>query len=138
MRTLSKEILLNLDTKCWHSAFNKQGSSVIIVAGQVGAVKIYVAAVEALRKKRKDGMKLNYHQNWWYFEFEHPAPRPPFPWMLTYIFASGFFNITLFMTKLRVLVLCFPYFTDISIILTKLSTDYAPLSELKYKIVENS
>jgi hypothetical protein len=32
-----------------------KGSSVIIVAGQVGAVKIYVAAVEALRKKGEMG-----------------------------------------------------------------------------------
>jgi hypothetical protein len=37
------------------SAFNAQGSRVIIVLVQVGAVKIYVAAVEALRKnKRQD------------------------------------------------------------------------------------
>jgi hypothetical protein len=32
-----------------------QGSRGVIVAVQVGAVKIYVAAVEALRKKRKTG-----------------------------------------------------------------------------------
>jgi hypothetical protein len=37
--------------KCWNSAFNAQGSKVIIVVVQVGGVKIYVAAVEALRKK---------------------------------------------------------------------------------------
>jgi hypothetical protein len=37
--------------KCWNSAFNAQGSRVIIVVVQVGAVKIYVAAVQALRKK---------------------------------------------------------------------------------------
>jgi hypothetical protein len=41
--------------KCWNSAFNAQGSRVIIVVVQVGAVKIYVAAVEALRKKKKTG-----------------------------------------------------------------------------------
>jgi len=41
--------------------FNAQGSRVIIVVVQVvGAVKIYVAAVEALRKKEKTGD----HQNW--------------------------------------------------------------------------
>jgi hypothetical protein len=28
--------------KCWNSAFNAQGSRVIIVVVQVGAVKIYV------------------------------------------------------------------------------------------------
>jgi hypothetical protein len=47
----SKEFLLNLGMKCWNSAFHAQGSRVIIVVVQVGAVKIYVAAVQALRKK---------------------------------------------------------------------------------------
>ncbi len=49
----SKEILLNLSTKCWNSAFNAQGSRVIMVVVQVGAMKIYVAAVEALRKNER-------------------------------------------------------------------------------------
>ncbi len=49
----SKKLLLNLSMKCWNSAFNAQGSRVIIVVVQVGAVKIYVAAVEALRKKKR-------------------------------------------------------------------------------------
>ncbi len=40
------------------SAFNAQGLRVIIAVGEVGAVKMYVAAVEALRKKER-GMKLN-------------------------------------------------------------------------------
>jgi hypothetical protein len=39
--------------KCWNSAFNAQGSKKIIVVLPVGAVKIYVAAVEALRKKER-------------------------------------------------------------------------------------
>jgi hypothetical protein len=39
--------------KCWHSAFNAQGSRVIVVVVQIGAVKIYVAAVEAFRKKER-------------------------------------------------------------------------------------
>jgi hypothetical protein len=40
--------------KCRNSAFNAQGSRVIIVIVQVGAVKIYAAAaVEALRKKER-------------------------------------------------------------------------------------
>jgi hypothetical protein len=41
--------------KCWNSAFNAQGSRVIVVIVQVGAVKIYAAAaaVEALRKKER-------------------------------------------------------------------------------------
>jgi hypothetical protein len=50
----SNEILLNLSMKCWNSAFNGQGSRVTIVVVQVGAVKIYVAAVEALRKKERE------------------------------------------------------------------------------------
>ncbi len=39
--------------KCWNSAFNAQGSRVIIVVVQVGAVKIYVAAVEEHMKKER-------------------------------------------------------------------------------------
>jgi hypothetical protein len=49
----SKEILLNLGMKCWNTASNAQGSRVILVVLQVGALKIYVAAVEALRKKER-------------------------------------------------------------------------------------
>jgi hypothetical protein len=48
--------------KCWNSAFNAQ---VIIVVVQVGAVEIYVAAVEALRKHESEGqnrMKLSLRQ----------------------------------------------------------------------------
>jgi hypothetical protein len=41
------------------SAFNAQSSRVIIVVVQVGAVKIYVVAVEALKKKERGGMKLS-------------------------------------------------------------------------------
>jgi len=37
--------------KCWNSAFNAQGLKVIILVVQVGALKIYVAAVQALGKK---------------------------------------------------------------------------------------
>jgi hypothetical protein len=44
----SKEVLLNLGMKFWNSAFNAQGSRVIIIHVQVRAVKIYVAAVETL------------------------------------------------------------------------------------------
>jgi len=49
----SKEILLNLSMKCWNSAFNAQGSIVIIVVVQVTAMNTYVAAVKALRKKER-------------------------------------------------------------------------------------
>jgi hypothetical protein len=39
--------------KCCNLAFNAQGSRLLIVVVQVRAVKIYVAAVEALRKKER-------------------------------------------------------------------------------------
>jgi len=40
--------------RCWKlSIFNAQGSRVIIVVVQVGAVKLYVAAVEALRRNER-------------------------------------------------------------------------------------
>jgi hypothetical protein len=41
--------------RCWNSAFNAQGSRVIIIIVQVGSVKIYLAAVEALMKKERQG-----------------------------------------------------------------------------------
>jgi hypothetical protein len=47
--------MLKLSTKGWISAFDVQGLRGIIVAVQVGAVKIYVAAVEALRKIERQG-----------------------------------------------------------------------------------
>ncbi len=55
--------------------------------------------------KRKDEMKLNSHQSWWFSEF-HP------PLNANVLFCRFFQNITLCMTKLRVLVLCFSCFTD--------------------------
>jgi hypothetical protein len=39
--------------KCGNSAFNAQGSRIIIVVARVGAVKIYVASTEALKKKER-------------------------------------------------------------------------------------
>jgi len=39
--------------KCRYSAFNAQDSRLTIVVVQLGAVKIYVAAVEALREKER-------------------------------------------------------------------------------------
>jgi hypothetical protein len=51
--------------KCWNSAFNAQGLQLIIVVVQVGAVKIYVAAVEDVQGKGKPGWNSVWHQNWW-------------------------------------------------------------------------
>jgi len=61
----SKDILWNMGMKCWNSAFNAQGSRIIIVVVHVGAVKIYAAAVQALRKKETQDENSVYHQNWW-------------------------------------------------------------------------
>jgi len=41
--------------ECRKSSFNAQGSKLIIVSLQVGAVKIYAATVEALKKKERQG-----------------------------------------------------------------------------------
>jgi hypothetical protein len=104
--------MLKLSVKCWTSAFNAQGSRGIIVVVHVGAVKIYVAAVEALRKKeRQSETQETIKMIWWYPEF-HPHPH----WMRMYFFAGFFFfvNLTLCMTKLGVLTLSFPDFMDIS------------------------
>ncbi len=49
----SKETLLKFSMKCWNSAFNAQGSRLIIVVVHVGMVKIQVAAAEALREKER-------------------------------------------------------------------------------------
>jgi hypothetical protein len=43
--------MLQISMKRWNSAFNAQGLRLIIVVVQVGAVKIYVAAMGAIRKK---------------------------------------------------------------------------------------
>jgi hypothetical protein len=59
----SKEILLNLSMKCWYSAaFHAQGSRLIIVVVHVGAVKIYVASLEASVLPKWNSV---YYQNWW-------------------------------------------------------------------------
>jgi hypothetical protein len=68
----SKDILINLSMKCWYSTFNAQGSRLIIVVVQLGAVKIYVAAVEALRKKKRQDETQFTTKNWWFSEFHPP------------------------------------------------------------------
>jgi hypothetical protein len=58
--------MLQLNMKCWYSAFNAQGSRLIIVVAQWGVVKIYVAAVEALGKKeRQDKTQFTTKIPWW-------------------------------------------------------------------------
>ncbi len=103
----SKDILLNLYMKCWNSAFNAQGSRLIIVVVQFGAVKIYVAGVEALRRKERQD------QTWFITKIDgFPSFIPP--WMLMYFFArlKKISPCVWPNLEVRVLVLCFCYFTD--------------------------
>jgi hypothetical protein len=95
--------MLKLSTKCWILAFNAQGSRGYIIDIQVVAVKIYLAAAQALRKKERQGET---QEPWWFSEF-HPRLKA------NVLFCRIFFNVTLCMTELRVLVLSFPDFTDI-------------------------
>jgi hypothetical protein len=64
--------MLQLNMKCWNSAFRAQGSRLIIVVVQAGAVKIYVVAVEALgRKERQDETQFTTKIDGGFSEF-HP------------------------------------------------------------------
>jgi hypothetical protein len=78
--------MLQLTVKCWYSALNAQGSRLIIVIVQLGAVKIYVVAMEALKKKeRQDETQFTTKID----GFLSFIP----PWMVMYFFA-GFFWIS--------------------------------------------
>ncbi len=82
--------MLKLSTKRWIPAFNAQGSRGIIVAVQVGAVKIYVTAVEVVRTKKK-GRHGETHEPSKLMVFLSFNPG----WMLMYFFAGFFFkNLT--------------------------------------------
>jgi hypothetical protein len=95
--------MLRLSIKCRNSSFNAQGSRLIIVVVLL-AVKIYVAAVSR-SGKRKDKTKFSLPPKIDGFLSFIPC------WMLKYFFAGFFFNLTLCMIKLGVLVLRFSYFT---------------------------
>jgi hypothetical protein len=80
------------------------------VVVQLGAVKIYLAAAEALRKKeRQDETQFT-------TKIDGFLSFTP-PWNANVLFRRFVLNLTLCMTKLRVLVPCFSYFTDNSITL---------------------
>jgi hypothetical protein len=74
------------------SAFNAQGSRLIIVALQVRAVKIYAAIVDALKKKKGKTGETQF------------TTKTEVPLHLNANFYL-FLNLTLFLIKLRVLVL---------------------------------
>jgi hypothetical protein len=118
----SNEILLNFSMKCWNSAFHAQGLRVIIVVVLVGAVKIHVAPVKALRKnERQDETQFTTKISFLSF-----APRPPPTFESNVLCCRFFLNLILCMTKLRVLVLCFPYFRDNSFHLHLYFTNWVP------------
>jgi hypothetical protein len=54
VRYAKEFFILNLGMKRWNSAVDAQVSRVIIVVVQVGAIKIYLASVEALRKRERE------------------------------------------------------------------------------------
>jgi hypothetical protein len=76
--------MLELSMKCWYLALNAQGSRLIIVNVVLGAVKIYVAGVEALRKKERQ------NETQFTTKIDGFLSFIP-PWMLMYSFA-GFFE----------------------------------------------
>jgi hypothetical protein len=91
--------------KCCYPAFNAQGSRLIIVVVQLGAVKIYVAVVDALRQKEREDETPFTTKIDGFLSFIPPLNG-------NVLFCRVFLNLTLCMTKLSVLVLCFSYFTD--------------------------
>jgi len=104
-----KDILLNLSMKWWNSAFNARGRRLILVLVQLREVKIYVAGVKALRKKkRQDETQFSTKID----GFLIFIPR----WVLMYFFASFLLISPCVWPKLRVRVLSFSYFMDNSII----------------------
>jgi hypothetical protein len=100
--------MLQFSMKCWNSAFNAQGSRLIIVLVQVGAMKnenicSNNGKTGKLRKKeRQDETQFTT----WFSEF-HPLLNA------NVLFYRFFFKkFTLCKTKFRVLVFCFSYFMD--------------------------
>jgi branched-subunit amino acid transport protein len=92
--------MLKLSMKCWNSAFEPQGSRLIIVVVQLGALKIYVAAVEALkRKERQDETQFTTKVD----GFLSFIP----PWMLTYVFSQVVLKSHPVYDQTQGLVLCF-------------------------------
>ncbi len=83
--------MLQLSTKCSNSAFNAQGSRLIIIVVHVRAVKKYVTAVEALRKKERQDETQFTTEIDGFLHFTKPPP-PPLPMLMC--FFAGFFTIS--------------------------------------------
>jgi hypothetical protein len=77
--------------------------------------------------KKRDRVKLRNHQNWWFSQFQPPLN-------VNVLFCRFFSNLTQCMTKLRVQVLCFPDFTNISntlLLLAASTTNYITFSNVE-------
>ncbi len=86
--------------KCWNSAFNAQGSRLIIVVVRFGASEIICSSSGGAQEKGKTGWNLVYHQNWWFSEnsvyyqnWWFSEFLSPIEWMLMYFFSGFFFKI---------------------------------------------
>jgi hypothetical protein len=103
--------------KYWNWAFNAQGSRRIKIAVDVGGVvKIYVAAMEALRKKEREGETQFTIKIDGFLSFTSPPPPPLSSSNVNVLVCRFFWKFILCTTQLRVLMLCFPYFTDNSFV----------------------
>jgi hypothetical protein len=66
--------------KFWNSAFDAQGSRLIIVVVHVRAVKKYIcsSSTGGAQENGKTGWNSVYHQNWWFSEY-HPMSNANVP-----------------------------------------------------------
>jgi hypothetical protein len=74
---------------------------VITIVVLVGTLKIYVTTIKALKKYIWNPV---YPINWWF--------KKNYPLLNVNVFFARVFNLTLRTIKLKVQVLCFPYFMD--------------------------
>ncbi len=78
--------------ECWNSAFNAQGSRLIIVVVQLGAVKIYVRSSGGAQEKRKERVKNPMKLTIWHKkDGAHFWVSPSLEKGLMYFFAGLFF-----------------------------------------------
>ncbi len=82
-------------------------------------------------EKGKTGWNSVYHQSWWFSEFHPPLNANVLFWPL---FCRLKKNLILCMTKLRILVLCFPHFTNnsnVPVFISNLGPNEKPKLPLK-------
>jgi len=90
-----------LKLSIWSTRFETNYSSCTVRSSE----NICSSRGGAAEEKGKTGWNSVYHQSWWFSEF-HP------PLNANVLLCRFFFNLTLCMTKLRVLVLCVSYFAE--------------------------